>query len=632
MDNPTSSAGQVPDGAPADPPSLAALLQREHRLDNAEALAGFGSWDWNLTGGSSSWSDHLFVIYGRDKADGVPAFDAWNETIHPDDHDALGACIQRALAGETRYSIEFRIFARNTGDMRYIQSQGMSTADASGKVTGICGVDQDITAARLARLALQTSEERFRSLTALSSDWFWEQDADLCFTIMSGYPGADPHCSPEAHLGKRRWEMPHTDIEDAVWEQHRAQLARREVFHDFEITRREPDGQRAHYLTSGQPFYDWQGQFAGYRGVGREVTRERQAQAERATTVRRFQTVLSNLHGGILLVSEAGMVEYVNQRFCDLFGVALVPQALMGPHVTEVHGLIGHQYRDSHAALARIDALVRADQAVHEEEVPMSGTRIFLRDFTPIVLDGKSCGRLWVYSDITDRKKTETLLQTSLREKEALLKEVHHRVKNNLQVITSLLRLESGRSADRTTRGVLDDMQGRIRSMAVLHESLYQSGTYASVDLGIYLGQLAGQVFRAQGQELARVALRLDVASVQVGMDQATPCGLILNELVSNSVKHGFPLGRAGEVHVRLQSLPGSPQVCLEVHDNGCGLPDDFLHRRSQSLGLQLVEDLASQIDGSLNVGTGPGARLSVVFTPHVPPQAAAGAEGISDP
>jgi two-component sensor histidine kinase/PAS domain-containing protein len=361
------------------------------------------------------------------------------------------------------------------------------------------------------------------------------------------------------------------------------------------------------------------GVFLGYRGVSRDVTQERHASAALATTAMRFQQVLSNMYGGILLVSSADVVEFANQGFCDLFGLRQTPQSLLGMHSADVLTLIGPCLVDDAAHLRRVHALVQAGQAVQAEEVRMASGKVVLRDFIPIVIDGQSCGRLWVHRDITASKQTEALLQASLREKEALLKEVHHRVKNNLQVITSLLRLEGRRSAQPLTRAVLEDMQGRIRTMAVLHESLYQSGTYASVDLGVYLGQLVHQVFRAHGLENMRVALILDLASVVVGMDQATPCGLILNELVSNSLKHGFPSWHAGEVRIRLQPVTGAGAMCLQVRDDGVGLPPDFQSRYKSSLGLQLVADLARQIDGELDIGLGPGACFSVVFTPHCP-------------
>jgi PAS domain S-box-containing protein len=226
--------------------------------------------------------------------------------------------------------------------------------------------------------------------------------------------------------------------------------------------------------------------------------------------------------------------------------------------------------------------------------------------------------------DITERKQDAIALQNALNEKVGLLNEVHHRVKNNLQVITSLLRLEARRSAHAGTKAVLGDMQGRIRSMALLHESLYRSGTFASVELGAYLKQLCTQAFRASALQNDGVQLVLDLGAVQVSLDLATPCGLLVNELVSNCLKHGFPGGRTGEVRVALAPVVAAPEAvdshqwALSVRDNGVGLSADFETRRTTSLGLQLVSDLTLQLGGTLQVGPGPGAAFTVLFTSQI--------------
>jgi two-component sensor histidine kinase len=226
--------------------------------------------------------------------------------------------------------------------------------------------------------------------------------------------------------------------------------------------------------------------------------------------------------------------------------------------------------------------------------------------------------------DITDRRRAEVALLASLHEKEALLKEVHHRVKNNLQVITSLLRLETSRAAEPSTKLVLRDMQGRIRSMALLHETLYRSGNFARVDLAGYLRQLATQLFRVQNTEPSRIHLTIDLAPAPVDIDQAIPCGLVVNELLTNSLKYAFADGRAGEVRLGLERNEDG-EIRLTVIDTGAGLPHDFEARRHRSLGLQLVSDLVRQLAGTLEIGPGPGASFTAVFRPHNP----AGDEGI---
>ena len=209
------------------------------------------------------------------------------------------------------------------------------------------------------------------------------------------------------------------------------------------------------------------------------------------------------------------------------------------------------------------------------------------------------------------------MLQELLREKESLLKEVHHRVKNNLQVISSLMRLQSAQIENPVAQAALRDMQNRIASMALLHETLYQSGNLARVDLAAYLQSLCSQLFNSLVMDPGSIQLRLDVASVSLELSQAVPCGLIINELVSNCLKHAFPDKRAGEVRVELQAVGGGASLRLRVADNGVGLPATLDLQQLRSLGLQLVSDLVGQIQGRLEIGRGPGAVFEVVFTPQ---------------
>ncbi len=228
--------------------------------------------------------------------------------------------------------------------------------------------------------------------------------------------------------------------------------------------------------------------------------------------------------------------------------------------------------------------------------------------------------------DISDKKREEALilanaaLQATLLEKEALLKELHHRVKNDLQLIASILKLESRKIEHHTTKAMLTDMHGRICSIALLNESLYHYGDFTTLDLGAYLKQLSTQIFHMLTTHDGSIKLHLDLTPVQVGVDQALPCGLIVNELVTNCLKHGFPEGRAGEIRIELHPMDDGPQWQLRVSDTGVGLPDDFASKqslsKSHSIGLQLMSDLVKQLGGSLEIGSGTAAVFTVKFVP----------------
>ena len=215
--------------------------------------------------------------------------------------------------------------------------------------------------------------------------------------------------------------------------------------------------------------------------------------------------------------------------------------------------------------------------------------------------------------DITERKRDEEAIKASLQEKEVLLKEVHHRVKNNLQVISSLIGLQADGSTDETVREVLRDVTYRVRSMALVHEKLYQSADLARIDFAGYARSLLGYIWRAHGSSAATVRLTLDLEPVSLPVDTAVPCGLILNELAGNALKHAFRGRDEGEVIVSLQGgIEG--RIRLTVADNGVGLTAGFDWRQAKSLGLRLVQMLSGQIGASVEVSSGKGTRFDIVI------------------
>lgn len=218
-----------------------------------------------------------------------------------------------------------------------------------------------------------------------------------------------------------------------------------------------------------------------------------------------------------------------------------------------------------------------------------------------------------ILRDVSDRVAAEELIRTSLREKEALLKEIHHRVKNNLQVVSSLLGLQSRTIADETTRRMFQESQNRIHSMALLHESLYQSNNLSRIDFPEYIRQLASHLFHSYGVPPDRIHLRTDLDKLYLNLDAAVPCGLIINELVSNSLKYAFPDGRSGEVRIELREHPDH-MARLVVADNGIGLRSDIDWETARSLGLRLVRTLADQLGAKLEVQTHAGTEIQLTF------------------
>jgi len=227
-----------------------------------------------------------------------------------------------------------------------------------------------------------------------------------------------------------------------------------------------------------------------------------------------------------------------------------------------------------------------------------------------------------LHAEVAEHQRTEKRLQAALEEKEILLREVHHRVKNNLQVIASLLDLQADTLPDPRLHAAVEDSQQRIQAMALIHESLYQGVDLARVNAADYLHRLSTRLFEAYGAA-ERIALQLEANAVRLEVNTAIPCGLILNELLSNALKYAFPDGRAGEVHIALRQA--CPDTCvLMVRDTGVGFPEDIDFRHTNSLGWQLICVLTEQLGGSIALERDNGTTVRVTFPlPEVEPSEA---------
>ena len=225
-----------------------------------------------------------------------------------------------------------------------------------------------------------------------------------------------------------------------------------------------------------------------------------------------------------------------------------------------------------------------------------------------------------ILANALERKRVEEQLNASLKEKEVLLKEIHHRVKNNMQVISSLLNLQSGRIKSPDILDMFKESQDRIRSMSLIHERLYQSEDLARIDFSHYIQNLAKHLFQSYRIDPELVALQTDVRDVSLDINKAIPCGLIINELISNSLKYAFPQAKSadkkkakkGEINVQLSSENG--KVLLLVRDNGIGIPEDLNIETASSFGLQLVTTLVNQLNGKIDIQRKPGTTFKITF------------------
>jgi PAS domain S-box-containing protein len=223
-------------------------------------------------------------------------------------------------------------------------------------------------------------------------------------------------------------------------------------------------------------------------------------------------------------------------------------------------------------------------------------------------------GAVATISDITRRKQAEEQIMASLKEKESLLREIHHRVKNNLQVISSLLNFQSRRIKDKEALEAFMDTQSRVKSMAIIYEKLYQSGDITKINFAGYITNLTINLFQSYRVDQNTIKLTTDIKEVLLDINTAIPCGLLINELISNALKHAFPDGKSGKIHISMHPIKGN-EVELIVSDNGVGFPEELDFKKTESLGMQLVVSVVEeQLGGTIELNRSEGTAFKIVF------------------
>ena len=361
-------------------------------------------------------------------------------------------------------------------------------------------------------------------------------------------------------------------------------------------------------------------------GVVIEVTAQKKAEHELRATYQELAAIHANAPVALLLVDEELRVQKVNELAAQLAGRAA--QDLLGLRHGEVLGCLnaladprgcgyGPVCGDCGIRLAVLDTLSSATRHHNIESCGMYSAsghaqeRCFLVSTAPVRYDGTNKA-LVCLEDITDLKRTVHQLESALQEKTVLLKEVHHRVKNNLAVISSLLGMQADAGGPEA-RLALSESHRRVHSIALIHEHLYGNEHLNRVNFSEYAQQLVQELYSAFVREEGRISLKIDVEPIELDIHWAVPCALILNELLSNAFKHAFPAGRSGEIRVSFrESGPGYLE--LVVQDNGIGSLAGGNAQSSQSTGLSIVRILTTQLDGSLEQEACSGMRFVLRF------------------
>ncbi len=458
---------------------------------------------------------------------------------------------------------------------------------------------------------LKDSQEFTRSVIDSSLDMIIASDPEGRITVFNDAAKEQFGYSMEEALNMRSMEL----FRDPEVKEMVARSIEEKGSFTGEIQNVDKDGNCFLTYLSATALKDHKGQIIGSMGISRDITEIKRAEEELRKSEEKYRAIYDQAYIGIAQVDLQGNFLNVNQQLTEITGYS--EEELKNFNFIDITA-----ERDVEKSEELREELKKSgkDRVSFEKRyVHKNGSLIDLNLTVALVKDqnGDPDYFVSVFEDITERKKNEEELIRSLKEKEVLLREVHHRVKNNLQVISSILSLQSRFVEDNNTLQILQESQNRISSMAFIHESLYRTDEFDSIDMAQYIKELSSNLFHSYHPSRKTVRLEHDLENVELNLDQAIPCGLIINELVSNALKYAFPDQRGGYVRISLSQVEkaeGDEQVSIRIRDNGVGLPEDYEVGASDSLGLQLVSSLLDQLEGEIRLKRDNGTDYLITF------------------
>lgn len=546
----------------------------------------------------------LLGVENLERLKGQPVLDHVAEDSRP----TVERRMRRVLEESRPVELCAQQYVRGNGALMDVE--GAAVPFAVGGRPGALVFLRNISAQLAAERSLRESEAKYRLLADNAHDLIFTLDPEFRLTYISPSVQKVRGLSVERAMQE---SLPEIMTPESYAKVQSAVAAHPDVAEDLgsverlELELYRQNGSTVWVETVVRPMVDASEHFLGYVGVSRDITERRKAEEERNRSREFLARILSTIPDPVFVKDARHRFVLVNEALCQMLG-----------HTSEeIQGRMDIDFVPQEEA----DLFLERDRFVLETgqeditEEPFTDTQGH-----PHVLVTKkglfvdTAGQRFIVGvirDVTESKSKEVQLRNSLLEKEVLLKEVHHRVKNNLQIISSLLFLQKDGIADPAIQELFDESRNRIASMALVHEELYRSGDLGRVDVKEYLERLAPRVIQTlRGNKHLNIVL--DLAACHLPVDKAIPFGLIVNELLTNAIKHGFEGRKTGEI--RLAVAVSDAFVLAEVADDGVALPEGFHPDACKTLGMQLVVQLTRQLRGALTFGSGQGTVFRLSF------------------
>lgn len=522
--------------------------------------------------------------------------------------------------------------------------------NSNGRIIGCVVTLTDITERKKMERELQESEEKYRNIVETANEGIWILDPEARITYVNQRMAEMLGYNHEEIIGRSAWDFTGDEGKEAA--KQSMEKGKQRIDRDHELKLISKNGTPLWTIVSAKALFDKDGNFMGSMKMLTNITERKEAEVKLKQTLNNLEklvqerTIELEKAYGSLKESERGLAEAQKMAHIGNWDRSLITNEVhWSDEVYRIFGFKPKEFGVTYSTYLNCvhpddqDRVIKAAEQALEGKLSSIDYRIVLNNGEErvvheefkVVFDEKSnpVQLRGTVQDITERKKAEETLE---KMDKIRIKEIHHRIKNNLQVICSLLSLEAERFSDEKMLETLKESQNRVASMALIHEELYKGDKNDTLDFAAYLRKLTADLFSSYNLGNDNISLKMDLEQVYLDMDTAIPLGIIVNELFSNSLKHAFPAGSEGEVHISLRraetfdkgnNVSDSDQHCneidnfryiLRVADNGKGISKEIEIENADSLGLQLVNILVDQIDGCVELSRNCGTEFTIWF------------------
>lgn len=575
-----------------------AFFELSHHID--ESPLAMIKWDkeFNII----EWSKRAQDIFGykREQVLGRSADVINFHTV--EDRTIVEKKIEQVLSGEQGLpKLDIKIKNRE-GQLVYLRVYGSALRNDEGDLISALTFLEDVTEQKKAEQKYhRLFEDANDGIFLMKEDRFVECNDEVC-SIYGCHKREIIGCTPMDFSpefqpdGRRSEEKAHEKIANAL-------AGNPQV---FEWKHQKKDGTPVDTEVSLNKLELGDGVYV--QAIVRDLTEQKKAQEKLRKSEEMFRKLFLKAPGAFIMVDKENRVKKVNQSFEKLFGYS--KEELIGRDIDRI--IVSKEEYDS---VPRMPGNDFQEGKFYDDVVRYTKdgeARDILLGAIPVYLDGEPIAGFGIYIDVTEQKETERKLKKSLKEKQVLLEEIHHRVKNNLAIISGFLQLQAFEIDDKKTKAVLNDSQLRIQSIAIVHEMLYQSEEFVDISFETYVRRLTNEVKRTLPLDHQHIDIEINTADVTLNINQAIPCAILINELVTNSYKHAFKGKESGKIWVNMKDE--GDQVFVEIKDDGVGLPEEFSVEEQSSIGMNIIQTLIDQLNGSLEVSNNEGGCFRIQF------------------